>query len=75
MLSVSHIDIVRGGNVMKKYLNWIKKNIFNEKEDDNKSEEKYREVTEKDTTHANNEDEISISHMDDLFWNAEKIYY
>lgn len=40
MLSVSHIDIVRGGNVMKKYLNWIKKNIFNEKEDDNKSEEK-----------------------------------
>lgn len=57
---------------MKKYLNWIKKNIFNEKEDDNKSEEKYREVTEKDTTHANNEDEISISHMDDLFWNAGK---
>lgn len=57
---------------MKKYLNWIKKNIFNEKEDDNKSEEKYREVTEKDTTLANNKDKISISHMDDLFWNAGK---
>lgn len=65
---------------MGKYLDWIKRNIINEKNNektDKKGEYKVEKIEKGEnvfkTTTERPKEKIFISHMDDLFWDAGKI--